>query len=319
MRRIAWTTIAISALLLPEAARASWLSKITGVHVNLNGGPVLRIEAPQPQAIPEMLQNLPKDAAQAILSPHGTVLAAAIRHARGQIRPASEPIPPQIRERLAPFFPANILDKARWKMRNDAKWALDTAVMKISGPGAITVDDVIIFNDNINPASADLGTLELWAHELTHVVQYENMGVESFAFIYSYKPGELEDPAYQNAGQIKVRLAQGGGQTNPYFTTSYASTAAIGTQQIAMPQLQQSAMQFVPPANCVIWQTNQIGAVIQNICAVPVRVTGWTQQNPWTGQFVSGPCAMDCAVLPGIPRQFVSMQQGLWVDVGFAF
>ncbi len=317
MKKIIAAAVCLS-MVLPAPVHASWLSKITGVHVNLNGGPVVRIEAPQPQAIPEMLQNLPKDAAQFFLSPQGTALAAAIRHARGQVRPSASPVPPQIRQALAPYFPANILDKVRWASRNNLSWTLDTAVMKLSDPDAITLDDVIVFNGNINPQALDLHTLELWAHELTHVLQYENMGVESFAFIYSYDWGKLEGQAKSNASQVRVRLAQGAPVQN-YYSVGYASAAQIGSRQLAQPVLQQQAMRFVPPARCVAWQTNMGGAVVQNICSVPIAVQGWTQIDPWTNSPVGTPCMSNCALAPGAVNQFLSPRPGIWVDIGFAY
>lgn len=318
------TTILVALIVsctgLCTAAQASWLSRITGVHVNVNGGKLIRIDAPQPQAIPEMLRNLPKDAAQAILSPHGTALATAIRHARGQARPSAQPIPPNIKAALAPYFPPNILDKTRWAKRNNVKWALDTAVMMIAEPAGITLDDVIIFNDEIDPLSTDPATLEIWAHELTHVVQYGNMGVESFAFIYSYRPNDLEEQAYSNAGAVKQRTAlapqAGPGQ---YYQSDYSSLHQIGSQQITTPQLQQSAMSFVSPSNCVNWQTNGPGAVLRNTCTVPIGITGWTQINPWNGAPFALPCGFNCVLAPGEMRQFVSAQPGMWVNVGFSY
>lgn len=317
MRKFA-ATLAIAILVSAQAAQASWLSKITGVHVNLNGGPVVRIEAPQPQAIPEMLKNLPKDAAQFVLSPHGTALAAAIRHARGQTRPSANPMPPQVRQMLAPYFPPNILDKVRYARRNDVKWALDTVVMKVADPSGITLDDVIVFNDNFDPTALDPSSLELWAHELTHVLQYENMGVESFAFVYGYNPGQLEGQAADNAGQIKTRLSQGQ-PVNNYYQTSYSSVGQIGTRQLSTAQFQQSAMQFVPPANCVQWQTNGPGAMVQNICSIPIGITAWRQVNPWNGMPFDIPCMSNCVIGPGLVKQFVSPQPGMWVDIGFRY
>lgn len=304
--------IALTCIAVP--VQASWLSKITGVHVNLNGGPVLRIEAPQPQAIPEMLQNLPKDAAQFVLSPHGTALAAAIRHARGQTRPSAQPIPANIRQALQPYFPEVILNKARWAKRNDVKWALDTAVMKISEPSGITLDDVIVFNDDIDPTSDDFATLELWAHELTHVLQYENMGVESFAFIYGYDPGRLEGQASSNASQVRNRLA-----SDSNGAGYYSVSASIGQEQLAQQQFIQTAKQIVPASDCVRWQTNMPGAMVQNICGIPIGITGWRQINPWTGMPFEIPCVSNCGIGAGMVKQFASPQPGLWVDIGFTY
>jgi hypothetical protein len=315
--------IALGAIILatlPTAAQASWLSRITGVHINANGrGPVIRIEPPQPQAIPEMLRNLPQDAAQFLLSPHGTALAAAIRHARGQARSSAAAMPPQVRQALAPFFPPGILDKVRWKTRNDLGFTLDNLVLSLSDASAITLDDVIVFDHGFNPNATDLNALELWAHEVTHVVQYQNMGVESFAFVYSYNPRSLEGQAESNASQVRQRIAQNTPANGYYAVDAYASSAQIGSQQIGQQQLQQGATQIVPPANCVRWQTNQVGALVQNICIVPIGILGWTQINPWNGAPFGMPCMMNCGIAPGEVKQFTSPQPGLWVNIGFRF
>ena len=53
-----------------------------------------------------------------------------------------------------------------------------------------TLDNLIIFK------SLDLETdASLWAHELTHVSQYDGMGIDGFAYAYTVDPMNLEGQA----------------------------------------------------------------------------------------------------------------------------
>jgi hypothetical protein len=96
---IAIAMVSVSA----PSAHASWLSKITGIHINPSAGHFY-VEAPQPQAIPEMLQNLPKDAAQFLLNPTGSALAEAIRISRNQAIGGGSTDPPVHSTAACPLF-----------------------------------------------------------------------------------------------------------------------------------------------------------------------------------------------------------------------
>lgn len=56
---------------------------------------------------------------------------------------------------------------------------------------AVTLIDVIVFR---GPSEAN--DPALWAHELTHVDQYADWGVHSFAVQYARNYRGVEDPAY---------------------------------------------------------------------------------------------------------------------------
>ena len=53
---------------LPGLVQASWLSEITGIDIDLNRGS-MQVKPPNFAAIPQMIQNLPKDVGQAMLNP----------------------------------------------------------------------------------------------------------------------------------------------------------------------------------------------------------------------------------------------------------
>lgn len=109
----------------------------------------------------------------------------------------TEPVPPAIREQLEDYFPQDVLGDVRWAFPNSY---LDlgslVAWYKAEG-GAVTLQDTIVF-----ASRAGLESEYLWAHELTHVLQYEELGLEDFARIYATNPELLEKQARDNANRI---------------------------------------------------------------------------------------------------------------------
>jgi hypothetical protein len=66
----------------------------------------------------------------------------------------------------------------------------------------VTLVDVIIFHDEERAADP-----VLWAHELTHVEQYNRLGIETFATQYLQQAWVLEQEATANASKIKRQLS----------------------------------------------------------------------------------------------------------------
>lgn len=131
----------------------------------------------------------------------GATLAEAIRFSRAEARAQAQPIPPEIREALAPYFPADMLDRVRWTIE-DGSPTLGTVLTRwYVREGAVTLGDTIVFaNEEV---AANLG---LWAHELTHVRQYQLLGVEDFARLYLVNWPALEAQAYQNGARVLAEL-----------------------------------------------------------------------------------------------------------------
>ena len=87
-------------------------------------------------------------------------------------------IPVEVRESLEGFVPEEVLDNVRWRI--DGAVALVGQNLFFTGPvRAVTLDDVILFAD-----TAEAADVTLWAHELFHVMQYAEWGVEGFATRY---------------------------------------------------------------------------------------------------------------------------------------
>ncbi len=276
----------ISKYLLPllylwlNSAQASWLSEITGIDVDLNRGSV-SVKPPNLNAIPPMIKNLPKDVGQALLNPAAPIVATAIRFSRGQaLNRGTQPIPENIKQQLAPYFPPQILDKVSWTTAGGG--GLDGALSNwFNQEGAITYDDVIVF------ASVDHSrNVELWAHELTHVLQYAQMGIETFAFQYSYDWNSLESQAQNNASRVFASI-QATNQGNPQ-TWQYSGQVAQSSQRLNWSGINQAARTAISPQQC-IWINNQTNTT-GNICPVPIMVSGIVLRRLNDGYTFVFPC-----------------------------
>jgi|SRR5262245_50252870 len=90
------------------------------------------------------------------------------------------PMPEHIRTQLTHLYPAWLLDSVRYKTGSGFLLTLEWFRYELEGKGAITLKDVIVFA-NASEANCDV---KLWAHELEHVRQYGNLGVDGFAQAY---------------------------------------------------------------------------------------------------------------------------------------
>lgn len=316
MRAIKYSSI-LFALMVSTVANASWLSKITGVDVKVrSNSSSIEINKPQPEAIGDAIKHFPNDLKN-FLNPAGTALAIAIRDARDNVRPGANRIPANIRNKLSPYFPASILNRVRWKTRSQQGFGLDSIVLKVGDADAITLDDTIVFRMG-NPASEDIANLELWAHELTHVLQYQNMGVESFANVYSFNWNGLENQSSRAAASIRQDIARGNAQSR-YSTNTYNNLNDIGTAQIGAKKFRQFAAQSIPPQNCVQWQQIPSGARIRNICNVNMLILSLTKIHPFNGQPYNLQCSFECYLAAGQLITYNSPQPGQLVNIGFQF
>jgi len=141
----------------------------------------------------------------------GTAAAAAaleqaIRSSkRRTLAAGARPIPAAIRQKLADHFPDEVLEDVRWSTagrRFDIGSLLAGWYLR---EGAVTLDDAIVFS---NERTAN--HWGLWAHELTHVVQYRELGVGGFARLYTTHWPLLEGQADRNTRRViaSVNLAR---------------------------------------------------------------------------------------------------------------
>ncbi len=126
----------------------------------------------------------------------GNLLEGWIRESRNSGIGSAQPIPADIRQRLAGRVPENILNRARFKIDDNGFFNIGRLTLRygdrVGGvdPAAVTLDDLIIFAPDSNRAD-----LKLWAHELYHVRQYAESGVHNFAIRYARDPGPVEEEA----------------------------------------------------------------------------------------------------------------------------
>jgi hypothetical protein len=201
MYRFPNAAAAFTFVLCAAIAYASGARAISGIDVDTGGSP--RTEPLDVGAIPEVTENLPPDVREALLEHAALALATGIRESRRQaLERGVDSIPPQIRAELEPYFPAKILDKAKWTMAGGI--SLDGMLTSwFNLEGAITLGEVIAFSGGVQVPE----DVEVWAHELTHVIQYEQLGIETFAIEYVHDFSRLESEASSNASRIMADVA----------------------------------------------------------------------------------------------------------------
>jgi hypothetical protein len=196
-------------MIFTTQARASWFSDLTGVNIDPWQGQ-FQIGPPQPgqalQRLPDVIQRLPQDVAN-LANPLGLALAASVREGEAQASYGARPIPPAIFQQLQGFFDPAFLVGVRYNTFDSASINLQTAVMLLNNDvAAITLNSVIVFRSD-----ADAQNPVLWAHELTHVIQYRTMGIDTFANVYTTNAWILENQAIDNQNRFAQLSAQGQG------------------------------------------------------------------------------------------------------------
>lgn len=127
-----------------------------------------------PQRLAAQLETQLDDTMAQVLAP---LLVSWIEAARDAAKSAGvEPIPPPIRGALAGYVPDEVLARVRWRV-GDADFALPPGAIRFAHVFALTLDDVVIFQER----STALEDPKLWAHELKHVMQYADWGIDEFA------------------------------------------------------------------------------------------------------------------------------------------
>ncbi len=116
---------------------------------------------------------------QWIIASHNTAINGAM------------PIPPNIRQALTGYASEDSMNRARYKVGDNGILNLANDLERGGFASAVTLIDVIVFR---GPTEAN--DPSIWAHELTHVDQYAQWGVHSFAIQYARDYNSVEAPAY---------------------------------------------------------------------------------------------------------------------------
>jgi hypothetical protein len=127
------------------------------------------------------------------------VLAQWITEARrAMLGAGTQPVPPQIVQALSGYFPPALLQQVRYRSGGSTEMSLPGLALQYGDAAAITLVDVIMF-DREADAQQDL---KLWAHELTHVMQYRRWGIDGFAARYIADSRGVEREAYSSADRF---------------------------------------------------------------------------------------------------------------------
>lgn len=139
----------------------------------------------------------------------GPALALWLTQSRAEAAVAgTQPIPEPIREQLLRWYAPSVLDAALYKVSDNGQFSAATAMLQNPDVGAVTLVDIIIFRD----AKDAEHNVALWAHELKHVQQYQEWGVEGFAQRYTQDFNAVEAPAYAIQVEVGRVIRQGNAQ-----------------------------------------------------------------------------------------------------------
>lgn len=132
------------------------------------------------------------------LTEHGAgLLAKLIETTRERaIADGVRPIPTTVYRQLLGYFPAALLQQVRFATGPSAnRISLPTLAFTYGDTAAMTLREVVLFRDE----EAARSNLKLWAHELTHVLQYQRWGLDGFAYRYITDRASVEKEAVENA------------------------------------------------------------------------------------------------------------------------
>ncbi len=118
---------------------------------------------------------------------------------RDALAAGTGPIPERIVQALTGYFPADLLRSVRCG-GGGASLSLPGLAFQYGDALAITLIDVVLFRRDDDVRWNE----KIWAHELTHVMQYRRWGVEGFAARYIADSAAVEREAYGNADRFQA-------------------------------------------------------------------------------------------------------------------
>jgi hypothetical protein len=242
-------------------------------------------------------------------------LAAALRDAHSQYGGQAQPIPDEVKTILAPLVPADVLGRARYTV-GTFKLSLPDFIEGLKPENAVTIDDVIVFPRQ--PDFSDTDDLAWLVHELKHVKQFQDWGIDEFAFNYLKNYHAVEDQAYAAQSYAASYLSQILKTKSVRPVVTYSSAMALVAKTIQTPVGQPTTV-FVEAKPGFVTPDQQVYAqpvfqhTLKNLvasCVVNGELTFITNDNvivsPWRGNAVVGTvtgaqdprCAFD-VYLPG--------------------
>ncbi len=151
-------------------------------------------------------------------------LAMAIREARAKLSANARPIPTELAKYLLPIIPKKILERVRYTVGNvkiSIPAAIDKSGLLFGEDEAIVLDDLIVFSRE--PILDNPEDVKWWVHELQHVYQFTNWGVDLFAYRYTKHASRVESEAGQAASYVMSFGSQLGGDAPVEPKVSFAN------------------------------------------------------------------------------------------------
>ncbi|UXI70300.1 eCIS core domain-containing protein [Tahibacter amnicola] len=108
------------------------------------------------------------------------------------LRRGVQPIPHAIRRNLTGFVAEGLLNRVRYRVRGGGDLTLQVNSIRYGKAQAITLEYIVVFKE-VNDA---LYNPTLWAHELSHVEQFQKWGIRDFAIRYLRNHHSVEADAY---------------------------------------------------------------------------------------------------------------------------
>lgn len=116
--------------------------------------------------------------------------AASLQRSRDAARANAQPIPHNIRTALSGYYPDDLLDTVRYAVGDFTPDGLAGFAIRNGNAAAVTLVDTVVFSD-----VAHIDNIALWAHEIHHVHQYAEWGLEGFAERYAFNWNMVEADA----------------------------------------------------------------------------------------------------------------------------
>ncbi|MGL6237820.1 eCIS core domain-containing protein [Aeromonas dhakensis] len=193
------------------------------------------------------------------------------------------PIPPDIRKNLQGFIPENILNIARYRVQGGGDLSLQVNAIRYGEANAITLDYVIVFKEQ-NDA---LYNPTLWAHELTHVQQYQDWGIGDFAIRYVRNYNQVEASAYEAGTRyvawVSVKNSQDWASSNEIVSPSILNHPISpfpvnGISNMCGTAVTTCLVNGTAPVGTPCWCNTSLGAATGSL--VPASVTPQPPQPP---------------------------------------
>jgi hypothetical protein len=121
------------------------------------------------------------------------------------IKDGTQPMTDGIRKQLVGYFSETLLERVRYRIGWSERWSLHASLFRLVDVRALALSDVIVFRDEAVAADP-----LIWAHELAHVHQYDDLGLPQFVRRYLQDPDAVESEAWECAARYTMWALQEG-------------------------------------------------------------------------------------------------------------